>query len=253
VPIIIGLLALVVDLGQPLRFWHLMLQFGPVNSGIIFLPGSVMSIGTWILVVFSVLCGVVYPLMWLAEEKFARNIPVLSSLAGRDGLRRAVGLIGLPFALLIAVYTGVLIATSSRPILADTPFLPILFVVSATSTGFAAIMLAMSLSSAGDHSAINRLERGDNTIIKLELAVVAVFFAVALFMPRALGMLKAYMIGPYAVFFWVGFIAVGLLLPLAIQRYSLSQHKAARGLAIMSSALVLLGGFYLRFIMLLAT
>ncbi|MCL6471809.1 MAG: polysulfide reductase NrfD [Firmicutes bacterium] len=253
IPIIIGLLMLVVDLGRPLRFWHLMLQLGPVNTGIIIRPGSVMSLGTWFLVAFSAVCGVAYPLMWLAKERFASNIPVLSALAEKDDIRRAVGVLGLPIAFLVAIYTGVLLAVSSRPIWADTVLLPVLFVISATSTGIAAIILLLSLSKSGAHHEVRRLEKGDNFMIKLELVFVAIL-AIALFIsPRAIGAIKNVMVGDFAVFFWLGFIAAGLLIPFNIQRFGLQNSSlSTKGLAVTSSVLVLLGGFFLRFIVLIA-
>lgn len=253
-PICVGLIALVFDLGQPLRFWHLLFQAGPLNQGVILLPVSVMSLGTWILVLFSLLCGVCYPLMWLAEERVGRNAPLIPILAGREGLRRFIGILGLPVALLVAVYTGVLLAATSRPVWADTPLLPPLFVLSATSTGIAAIILLMALNRAGNHEILARLERGDSLVIKLELAMVALLFIALFFSPGAVGMAKNLMFGNYSVLFWLGFIIVGLVLPLAMQRHGLRQSSGvANRLAVISSALVLIGGFYLRYIILLAT
>ncbi len=247
VPIGIGLLMLLFDLGQPARFWHLMFQNGPLNDGFIFRPSSVMSFGVWLLIGFSLFCGVAYPFMWIAEDK---KIP---GLAGKETLRKLIGILGLPFAVLVAVYTGVLLSVSSQPVWADTPFLPVLFVISATSTGFAAIFLAVLFFHREDAEAMVRLERGDRILIILELAVVAILFIMLLFSPDAAGPVKNLMIGEYAVFFWVGFIIPGLLLPLYMQLYiKQNRGRILKNLAITSALLVLFGGFYLRYIILLA-
>lgn len=250
-PIVVGLLMLVIDLGHPFRFWHLMFQMYP-EMRIVFEPGSVMSWGVWVLVLFTVVCGLAYPILWLAEEKFARNLPVLSALAGKEKLRKVLGFLGLPFSLGVAAYTGVLLAATSVPMWSSTPLLPALFVVSATSTGIAAIMVIMVLTDNKDHQILSRLERGDNALIFLEIAVVIVLLLAVLFAAPSAEGLKNLLIGSYAVFFWVGFIITGLLLPLAIQRYGMKRQHGGTGLALASSLLVLFGGFYLRYIMLMA-
>lgn len=252
-PVSLGLITLLVDLGQPLRFWHLLFQNGPINHGVIFLPVSAMSFGTWALVIFSLLCGVAYPLLWLAEEKSAKSLPIISAFSGKESLRRFIGLLGLPFAVLIAVYTGVLLAATSRPVWADTPLLPVLFVLSATSTGIAAIIILINLTNTQKPDAVARLEKGDGSIIKLELAAVTILFITLLLSPRSVGMVKNLLIGDYAVFFWVGFIMVGLLLPLSIQGHTQRNHRyPSKALAVTSSLLILTGGFFLRYIVLLA-
>ncbi len=251
-PILVGMAMLIADLGKPGQFWHLLFQNGPLNKGFIFQAGSAMSLGAWILEGFVLICGIIYPLMWLAEEKGAGGTPLIPALAGKPGLRRSIGLVGLPFAVLIAVYTGVLLAATSRPVWADTPLLPALFTVSATSTGMAAITLLMSLGKNDNHLVVARLEKGDSLLIKLELALVAVLFAALLFSPRAAGLVQDLVFGNYAVLFWIGFILAGLVLPLAIQRINPNLGQPARSLAVVSSVLVLLGGFFLRYVILLA-
>lgn len=240
-PICIGLLMLVLDLGKPFKFWHLIFQNGPLNSGLVLRFGSVMSLGAWLLGGFVLICGVIYPLMWWAEGKFSPN------------LRRTVGLVGMPFALLVAIYTGVLLAATAEPVWANTPLLPVLFVLSATSTGMAAIMVVLAYTGKFEQDVISRLEKGDNLLIKFELVVAAILFVALLFSSGAAGLVRNLMFGDYAVFYWVGFIIVGLLLPLAIQKYSLNGHSTGNSrLALVSALLVLFGGFFLRYIVLLA-
>ena len=43
---------LTVDLGQPLRFWHMLLDTGP-DGGLAFKPWSPMSLGSWALLAFG--------------------------------------------------------------------------------------------------------------------------------------------------------------------------------------------------------
>lgn len=251
VPIVIGLLMLVVDLGHPFRFWHLIFQVYP-EMRVVFEPSAVMSWGVWVLIIFTCICGVAYPLFWLAEEPFAKKLPILPLFAGKEKIRKLLGIMGLPFSLGVAAYTGVLLAASSVPVWSSTPLLPALFIVSATSTGMAAIMVMMVLTKHNDHEAMAKLERGDNTLIFIEIAVVIALLLAVLFAAPSVETLKNLLIGSYAVFFWVGFIITGLLLPMMIQRFGFKQRNAGTGLALASSLLVLFGGFFLRYIMLMA-
>jgi len=104
---------------------------------------STMSVGVWLLSAFIVLGGL-NALTWLAEEKFAGNSGLLASFKDKPGLRRITGLIGMPVALLTAGYTGVLLASTSSALWSSTPYLGLLFLVSATSTGIAALMLVLA-------------------------------------------------------------------------------------------------------------
>ena len=110
-PAIAGVLLLVIDLGQPFRFWEMMVRRAGDGSlwlespYIMFNPGSTMSYGTWFLSLF-----VIVSLCYIGASLVAYPFPW-------GGLiKKIVGVIGVPFALLVMVYTGVLL--SARP----TPF-----------------------------------------------------------------------------------------------------------------------------------
>jgi len=93
--LLIDLACLVLDLGDPLRFHHMLR---------VFKLGSPMSVGTWCLTAYSV------PLAAAAA---------ISALPGGwthlDGVRRLAVIIGLLPALGSAVYKGVLLSTSAQP------------------------------------------------------------------------------------------------------------------------------------------
>ncbi|KUK31314.1 MAG: hypothetical protein XD63_1442, partial [Thermoanaerobacterales bacterium 50_218] len=57
--------------------------------------------------------------------------------------------------------------------------------------------------------------------------------------------------GTYAVLFWLGFVGPALVLPLFMQKQSFTTHT--QRLIVPAALLVLIGGFYLRFIVLLGT
>ena len=56
---VIGVLLLIVDLGSPLRFWHLFLEFDLTSP---------MSAGTWILLLWVIISVVMIMLWWLSNK-----------------------------------------------------------------------------------------------------------------------------------------------------------------------------------------
>ena len=49
---------LTLDLGQPLRFWHMLVNTTPGDRGAVFKSWSPMSVGSWVLLVFGVFVAV---------------------------------------------------------------------------------------------------------------------------------------------------------------------------------------------------
>ena len=105
-PVILGVILLIVDLGKPGRFWEMMLRRSHETlgiEGIMFNASSTMSLGTWILILFvlgSLLYMVVAVLAW--PFKWAEK------------LQKVLGVIGLPIALAVTIYTGVLLSATSN-------------------------------------------------------------------------------------------------------------------------------------------
>jgi formate-dependent nitrite reductase membrane component NrfD len=90
---------LIDDLGVPSRF---------LNMLRVFKPQSPMSVGAWTLVGFSTTAAVA-ALADFVEPHLPRSVPV-------RGLRAAAQAVGLPFALLMPAYTGVLIGATAIPV-----------------------------------------------------------------------------------------------------------------------------------------
>lgn len=226
IPIMIGLFLLIIDLGSPLRFWRFLLVLSET---------SVMSQGVWILTFFTIFGGVIYPAFHLAEDI---NFPILSILKNKNGLRKFVGYIGLILAILVAVYTGVLLAATSCPLWSSTYFLPCLFFVSAVSTGISSIILF----AKKNEFFIDKLVKTDCIAIIMELIIIAIFFiSLAKIAPLSL---KPIISGQYSLLFWIGVVLVGLILPLILE----SQHKSPK----IAALLVLIGGLILRCVILFA-
>jgi hypothetical protein len=127
--LLIDFACLVLDLGDPLRFHHMLR---------VFKPGSPMSLGTWCLTAFSLALAVL-----VAVEAFVTIgwMPGDSAIAW--WLRKMAILAALPFAFGSAAYKGVLFSTSAQPGWKDARWLGAYFINSAVMLG-AGILLVIS-------------------------------------------------------------------------------------------------------------
>jgi len=105
---------LTLDLGQPLRFWHMLVDTS--EGALAFKYWSPMSLGAWALVIYGLFSFVSF-LGALAEG----GTRALSPFAGfvRGTLGSIWGAIGTFFGLFIASYTGVLLAVSNQAVWSD--------------------------------------------------------------------------------------------------------------------------------------
>jgi hypothetical protein len=208
------LVCLVLDLGDPLRFHHMLRVFKPTSP---------MSLGTWCLTVYSL------PLTAAAA---------LSLLpAGGQALewaRRAAVVVGLLPALGSAVYKGVLLSTSAQPGWRDARWLGGYLTNSALLLGCAELLVLSVLMGQQRAAAVLR----PALALLLVLNVVPLYLVVAnllptlshIYTPSQLGRLGALCLG------------VGTLVPLAL----LADGSPLPVLAAVLS--LLLGSLALRFV-----
>lgn len=123
---------LIHDLGKPSRFHHMMR---------IFKPSSPMNLGVWVLLAHSGF--VTLQAARVLGEWDA--LPVAGAVA-RHLPAKALGAVGLPAALALGGYSGVLLGTTSVPLWSRSPLLGGLFMSSAMASGSAAVALASLLS-----------------------------------------------------------------------------------------------------------
>lgn len=258
-PVAIGSLLLIVDLGKWYRFYKLFFHLRWVSP---------MSIGAWLLMLFT-LVSLVYAFSWLTAEQrtwiFAR-IPSRWRWLHRlnrdlSGRARMLAAAGLPLAIGVGIYTGVLLgAVQSRPFW-NTNLVAQLFLFSALSTGCAAVMLVLALSR-------DRIEeRGLGLLYVLDIGLLTLEFFIVLpylvhgelSVQPVQESLKLILGGPFTLTFWVFFLFLGLLAPLAIELIetvpallSRSTLHFRRWLVAGTAALVLMGGFLLRYVFVFA-
>lgn len=239
----LGMGALFLDLANKLHVFRFYLAFRWTSP---------MSWGAWILlVVFPV--AILFGIATLAEEDveaLARRAPGLAAAVRRvrpwaaaraRGLRMAaaVGAVGL------GGYTGVLLSALGARALWGSALLGPLFLVSGISSGAA---LAMLLPVHPEERAF--LGRADLHAMWLELALIA-FFLVGLATGGEASRAAADLVlgGPYTGPFWALVVIAGLVVPSAMELLERRLHLAATAVA---PALVLAGGFALRWILVAA-
>jgi len=153
--LISGLL-LTLDLGRPLRFWHMLIESNTFRP--MFKPWSPMSVGSWALLIFGIFSLLSF-LSALAEDGHLQQ-PAARGLRPPGPLGSILAVIGGLFGFYVAGYTGVLLAVTNRPIWSDTPLLGMLFVVSAASIS-AALMILLGQKSGRSMPGVNALHRLD--------------------------------------------------------------------------------------------
>jgi formate-dependent nitrite reductase membrane component NrfD len=226
--VLIGVLLLVIDLGNQLWAWHLF---------VVFLPLSPMSLGSWILLLWSIL-AVALTALWFAElfepeeaatGLFARVASWLRPLSPAAGV---LAWIEFVLSVLLIAYTGVLLSSTSRE-LWSTVLLPVLFVVSAISTGMAATLLVAVLLGREIPPRLGQAA----AILEVYEAVALIAFLVAV----PAGLLIS---GPLSLFFWIGVIGIGMLIPFVLELATWKTSPTALVLTMAFS--VLFGGLVLR-------
>ena len=255
-PVSIGSALLVLDLGHWYRFYKLFVTFE---------WHSPMSIGAWLLGGFTLVTLAAF-WAWLPEETitgFVARLPRrlrflrIVDRPNRAALRRPLAMIGFPLAVGVGIYTGVLLgAVQARPFW-NTNLVAQMFLFSALSSGCALVILALSLRRGGLEAGEARLLLSlDIVLIVLELFIVLPYLIHGTLSPLAVRQaLQLVMGGPFTFAFWVLFLALGLLLPLALEVWEMRPVLLDRGslhagrlLAGVSAALVLFGGFVLRYV-----
>ena len=233
--VVISGILLIVDLGRPDRFWHMVIQNKTGRP--MFKYWSPMSVGVWGLMVFG-LAAFLATLGALCEDGKVRWS--LASALARRPWSTIIAIIGGLAGFFLAGYTGVLFSVTNRPIWADSSWLGILYLFSAASSAAALLILVARRRLSADATSLRELERFDKYVLALELIVLVIFLISLGSAARAF--LNAW--GAVLVLVVIG----GILAPMLIG-FGRVRHFRGRPLtAGTAAALVLLGGFMLRIV-----
>jgi formate-dependent nitrite reductase membrane component NrfD len=245
-------LFLIIDLGRPERFWHMLFKSEVVKAAIaegwpwhsagwsqmshalLFKYWSPMSVGAWGLLLFG-LCSFLSLLghLWPGSR--------MERLFRYGWLGRGLQIVGSLVGFLIAAYTGALLTATNQPVWSNSTWVAPLFLTSAASTGIA-LMIVIAEWHHVSPVTLQRLERADLWALGLELLVFAAFLV-------SLGDdLLAVLESRNGQVLVVGVLVIGLLLPLAVH-LRLGVSLQARG-AVVAAVFALVGGFLLRYALL---
>jgi formate-dependent nitrite reductase membrane component NrfD len=222
---------------------------------------SPMSVGTWFLT-FFIGVSALYGYTFLSRDAAPGD--------KFDGLRRKIAWLGVPLGIGVAVYTGVLLgAMPARPFW-NSPILAMLFLISAISTGVAAILLTRALMHRQSedakvehryHESGYLLTASDTLLIGLELGTIFLFLMYAHLTIGSVSAAVAVILsgGALASLFWFWVVLLGLVVPALIELYlivpRLIYHRGFavhRSFEIAVPAAVLVGGFMLRYVVVIA-
>lgn len=232
--LIIGLLALLLDLNNKPYFWQL---YTTIRLE------SPMSWGAWTLMVVTPLSFVwcmlnireIFPSFnwkhnWQREtENFFKKHKITMSW------------ILLIFSVILGIYTGILFSAFNARPLWNTSILGPLFLASGLSTGAAYIMLVSK-----SHEERIMFSKIDLVLIGIELFLIIHMFMG--FLASTQVQIDAAMLflgGPYTAAFWVLVVFIGMLLPALLEILELRNYKVP---VIITGLLVLFGGLMFRFI-----
>jgi len=221
----LGIFFLYIDLGQGMwKPW--LLIFLLVN------PTSAIAWGTGILTIFTILSGIYA----------AHNLGYI-----KVGCKRCLCWALIVTGICTAGYTAVLLG-----VLKAIPFwhqtsLPILFIISATSTGISGAMIVKMTILKSDAN-IKPIETAHLYLLVLEIiALIGIVLIALQGVPEMQYSIKQLLVGDSAFAFWVFLVLAGLIIP----AIAFGMHEAGKlhlnvKSVVALEALVLVGGYFLR-------
>ncbi len=232
----IGLILLMVDaeagLHNPIRFFYLLTNFG-----------SVMTWGVVFLGLFMVISIVAVVLDFMK-----RPVPTW------------LDIVGVVVSLCVAAYTGALLGVCQTYPLWNNALLPVLFAVSAMSAGAASVLMLAVIRHADEFNRVGVLKKFHFCLPIIELLLVAsLLFITGQTNTAGAASVTSLVSGEWAIWFWVGLVAVGLLLPTLLETWLLffspkefEESRKAHWISFASDLSVLIGGFMLRYLVVMA-
>lgn len=233
--LVLGLLMLFLDLKHQMFFWRL---YTTIRMD------SPMSWGAWVLMIIT-------PLSFLWVASYLKDLVpdwnwkynwIEKLLGWVETNRRSIAWLMMALAVILGIYTGILLSAFNARPLWNNAILGPLFMVSGMSTGVATVMW---LSKS--HS-----ERRILGSIDLLLIIIELFFITHMIMGMRAGsevMIQAadlFLGGQFTVSFWVFVIILGLVFPAILEVLELIGYKIPIAIPVI---LILVGGLVFRFIM----
>ena len=232
--LILGLFFLFLDLKHKLYFWQL---YTTIRLE------SPMGWGSWVLMIMTPISIIwaasyvreIFP-NWNWKFRFLKNFEALV-------IKNRI-LIAWPmaiYAVILGIYTGILLSAFNARPLWNTSILGPLFLVSGMSTGAAVVLLLSK-----DHKERKIMGRIDILLILIEL-----FFIIHLFMgfkagsEASINAANLFLGGSFTAPFFAFVVLLGLIFPAILEIFELKGYKVP---VIVPAALILIGGLIFRFL-----
>lgn len=232
--LVLGLLALFLDLKHKPFFWQL---YTTIRLQ------SPMSWGAWTLMAITPL-SFIYAAINI-KEVFPKWDWKYQWIKDFEGLCQKyiipISWAIIIYAVILGVYTGILFSAFNARPLWNTSILGPLFLASGLSTGAATIMLLSK----------NPIERKLFAQIDLLMIAIELFLIVHMFMgflastQVQIDAANLFLGGPYTALFWIFVVSLGLVLPAVLEILELRKFHIP---IVLTASLILFGGIMLRFI-----
>jgi formate-dependent nitrite reductase membrane component NrfD len=236
--LVIGLITLFIDLRHKLFFWQLYTNIR---------LQSPMSWGAWTLMVITpisfIWCALhirdifpkwdwKYKWLWAVDEFFNKY-------------KKALAWVMLIYAIILGIYTGILLSAFNARPLWNTSILGPLFLASGLSAGAAATLLLSK----------NEAERKQFARIDLVMIGIEMFLIIHMFMgflastQVQIEAARLFLGGQYTMSFWIFVVILGLIIPAVLEIMELGRYHVP---VLVPAVLVLFGSLMLRFIIVYA-
>lgn len=214
-----GMLFLLVHLGQPFRAWRVLASFN---------PRSPLSWGVWFLNIFM----------------FVDLVYIALLLKAKDDAAKKFAYLGVPFAILSATYTAMLLAQAPGRILWHTALMPVLFLNGAIISGTALVMLFSATSR--NTELLSKLGRFVAWLVILELGMIAAEVIILLNGgTESVATAKFLLSGQFGLLFLGVEVFLGAIIPVVM----LLRAKSTVFVQVTASLLILIGIFTMRYVM----
>ena len=236
--LIIGLLALFADLRHKLYFWQLYTNIR---------LQSPMSWGAWTLMVITpvsfIWCALhireIFP-RWDWKYKWLYTIEEFF-----NKYKKQLAWIMFIYAIILGIYTGILLSAFNARPLWNTSILGPLFLTSGLSAGAAATLLMSK-----DKKEKKQFARIDLVLIGIELfLIIHMFMGFMASTEVQTEAARLFLGGPYTMSFWIFVVVLGMIIPALLEFMELGKYHIP---VIIPAGLVLLGSLMLRFIIVYA-
>ena len=228
--LLVAPIILLIDLEQPLRFWHLIFYLRITSP---------ITWGTFLLSLYPLNCMVYGYFMFKGDLKRTKIF----------------GLIGIPLALMVHGYTGFILALGKARVLWNTAIMPPIFLVSAMVSGLALMILVVVVKDfvlqrkkEPDRPLIYALGKFMVASILLDLILIGIDLTVLLTSTTEAYMAAHMLLAGEFSFLFLGVeIVLGGVLPLILLLFPFTRRWIPA--YVLASVLVMVGIFAMRCIM----